>query len=84
MHQQWLHIVQMRMRVFVKRVSTDDNIADLPSRKVMIVHSLVAVSFVALQEFSLLASIGAQEVPPVLLETLSDAETWGVLQERWK
>ena len=33
-HAQWLHVAQLHMRVFIKRVATDDNIADLPSREV--------------------------------------------------
>ena len=32
-HAQWLHAVRSGMRLFVKRVSTHDNIADLPSRE---------------------------------------------------
>ena len=32
-HAQWLHAVRSGMRIFVKRVSTHDNIADLPSRE---------------------------------------------------
>jgi len=33
-HCQWLHAVTEGLEIFVKRVATDDNIADLPSRKV--------------------------------------------------
>jgi hypothetical protein len=39
-HDQWLQVVKLRMDIFVKRVHTDDNVADLPSRKV---HGVVCV-----------------------------------------
>ena len=57
-HAQWFHIVRMRANVFVRRVATDDNVADLPSRR----------------EYGVLRWKGAQEVPPVLaLEYEGDA-----------
>ena len=31
-HEQWLHAALSGIEIFVKRVATDDNIADLPSR----------------------------------------------------
>ena len=34
MHSQWLDIAEAGLEVFVKRVGTDDNIGDLPSRMV--------------------------------------------------
>ena len=33
-HDQWLQAAIAGMQVFIKRVATDDNIADLPSREV--------------------------------------------------
>ena len=33
-HAQWLHIATLHMRVWIKRVATESNIADLPSRQV--------------------------------------------------
>ena len=33
-HEQLLHAIRIGARLFVKRVATDDNIADLPSREV--------------------------------------------------
>ena len=33
-YQQWLQIVNLRISVYIKRVATDVNIADLPSRNV--------------------------------------------------
>ena len=33
-HEQWLHAPLNSVEIFVKRVATDDNIADLPSRSV--------------------------------------------------
>ena len=35
-HEQWLHVAITGMQLFIKRVATDDNIADLPSRRVRI------------------------------------------------
>ena len=40
-HDQWFHAARTGMRLFVKRVATDVNIADLPSREV----GVVAVRF---------------------------------------
>ena len=33
-HAQWLHAAVLGMNIYIKRVDTNDNIADLPSRKV--------------------------------------------------
>ena len=33
-HAQWLHVARLNMSVYIKRVATNDNIADLPSREV--------------------------------------------------
>ena len=33
-HGQWLHIVKNHMQIFVKRVRSEDNVADPPSRGV--------------------------------------------------
>ena len=45
-HTQWFHITRIRAEVFIKRMGTNDNIADLPSRC----------------EFGILRDSGAQEV----------------------
>ncbi len=55
------------MKLFVRRVATDDNLADLPSRL----------------DFKLLKAIGAIEVTPRLAESYMNPETWDVLNERW-
>ena len=67
-HEQWAHAVLNRMHLFVKRVPTDDNIADLPSRL----------------DFKLLKAIGATPVEPVMEESFLESGTWEVLLERWK
>ena len=33
-HEQWLQAAEYGMELFIRRVGTDDNIADLPSREV--------------------------------------------------
>ena len=53
--------------VVVERVSTNDNIADLPSR----------------QEFDLLRAQGAVELRPKLDDVFNENETWSMLQEAW-
>ena len=67
MHSQWLHAAKSRLFLHVVRVATDDNIADLPSRR----------------DFGFLKHIGAIEVPPVLDSVFRRADAWEVLQERW-
>ena len=32
-HAQWMHVAKLRVRLWIQRVATDDNVADLPSRK---------------------------------------------------
>ena len=66
-HEQWLHAVRCKMNLFIKRVATDDNIADLPSR----------------EDFVLLNTERAVRIAPVLSDVYSEAETWAVLLERW-
>ena len=68
MHEQWFYAVLHNMYLFVKRVPTDDNIADLPSRL----------------DFALLEAIGAVSVRPVLAESFLESDTWEILSERWK
>jgi len=55
------------MYLYVMRVATDDNIADLPSRL----------------EFCILNEMGAIMVEPVLLDSCLESSMWEVLQERW-
>ena len=57
-HEQWFQLTRMRTNVFIKRVHTDDNIADLPSRC----------------EFGIFREGPALEVPPSLcIEYQGDA-----------
>ncbi len=67
-HEQWLHAVVNRMHLYVRRVPTDDNVADLPSRL----------------DFALLESVGAELVEPLLAPAYQEDQTWEVLQERWQ
>ena len=67
-HAQWLHIAQLRALVFIKRVATDDNLADLPSRG----------------DFHLLSFMKAVEVSPVTHSFYDDGSAWAELQERWQ
>jgi len=66
-HAQWLHATVNHMYLYIKRVPTDDNIADLPSRR----------------EFTILRDRGAIEVEPALSDEFLKASTWQVLNERW-
>ena len=83
-HQQWLQIVNLRISVYIKRVVTDDNIADLPSRNVCFSRVMVVSLCFALQEFEILKNHGAMEMAPKLGRAYSDVETWAVLAERWR
>ena len=67
-HAQWTHAAEHGISLWVERVSTDDNIADLPSRN----------------EFQVLEQAGAQYVDPVLREQYWELETWSILQQRWR
>ena len=66
-HAQWLHAALNHIHLFIKRVATDDNIADLPSRR----------------EFKILREKGAVEVSPTLSYDFLEASTWQSLNERW-
>ena len=66
-HQQWLLVVRERLRVYVKRVATMDNIVDLPSRG----------------DHKLMHLLKACEMPPVMEESFLDSASWDVLNERW-
>ena len=37
-HAQWLHAAKLRTQLWIQRVATDDNVADLPSRQVTVTH----------------------------------------------
>ena len=67
-HHQWMCAATLQISVFVKRVATDDNLADLPSRK----------------DFGPMTRMGMQEMDPVLVDADLDFESWAGLAERWK
>ena len=58
------------VEVYVRRVTTSNNIADLPSRP-------------SARHDAFMAKIGARRLEPVLPERYVQAETWQVLVERW-
>ncbi len=66
-HAQWLHVAREHMQIWVQRVDTAVNIADLPSRR----------------DLHLLRVMGAVEHKPRLESPYSMPEIWEVLQERW-
>lgn len=66
-HEQWIFAVMERLRVYVKRVSTAENIADLPSRN----------------NFKPLNFTKATEIAPVFLKAFLEENVWDVLNERW-
>ena len=86
-HHQWFHVVRLNASIFVKRVATDDNIADLPSREVAAspwggVQTNVLLLCLRIQEFRTSLKMGALEVEPALaVEYHGDA--WALLQRRW-
>ena len=68
-HEQWLQAARHSMEIFVRRVATKDNIADLPSRP-------------SATNLLMLRAIGAVEVSPVLADPYREDVTWQVLWER--
>ena len=85
-HEQWLHAALNCVEISVKRVATDDNIADLPSRSARNAirrRSHPVVRTFVVQEFQLLRDIGAVEWVPYLKESYEGDKTWEVLRERW-
>ena len=73
------------MQLHVVRVNTDDNIADLPSRKVFVLMYLCLRRYYSSpQDFSLLKMMGAVEVQPKLDGEHLTSQAWEELQERWR
>ena len=73
------------MQVWVKRVSTKDNIADLPSRQVTTVMQVCPSSNILYaQEYDILRAAGAREVSAVLADEFGSESAWDELAERWK
>eukprot|EP00973_Karenia_brevis_P090092 12400970-Karenia_brevis.AAC.1 len=67
-HSHWMHAARLNISIFIKRVASKDNVADLPSRK----------------DFALLKAKGAKELWPVFAEEYLSEQGWDILQERWK
>jgi hypothetical protein len=67
-HTQWTQAAEQGLSLHILRVGTHDNIADLPSR----------------DELTLLLSLGAVPLAPVLRERYWEQKTWEVLHERWR
>ena len=59
-HCLWAQLIKLKTEAFIKRVPTEVNIADLPSR----------------EEYSLLESIGAEWVQPKLDQALCRPDSW--------
>ena len=83
-HAQLFFAVAKKMDLFVVRVATELNVADLPSRQVSRFPRARGLRCQGAQDFALLKRMGAVEVEPVLTPLFKDAETWAVLQERWR
>eukprot|EP00973_Karenia_brevis_P041837 5791564-Karenia_brevis.AAC.1 len=64
-HEQWFQAAVLGIKLYVTRVGTKENIADLPSR----------------MDFAFLRKMGACEYKPVLIEKYEKAETWNILQQ---
>ena len=90
-HAQWLHAAGLGIHMHIKRVATDVNIADLPSRKDRFVcmPCYVVSAFTIdwglclIQDFELLRACGMIQIEPVFRDVYGLASTWEVLQERW-
>ena len=68
-HQQWFEAACLGLELYILRVSTKDNIADVPSREAGVP--------------AILQHIGAQYVEPRFSDESLDAQCWAVLRERW-
>ena len=81
-HNQWLHAAMAQLTIWVKRVDTESNIADLPSRKVALALTAMRVRCLlrANKDFAALRRCGATELQPELWEEM---QSWDELQERW-
>eukprot|EP00973_Karenia_brevis_P044466 6158648-Karenia_brevis.AAC.1 len=65
-HSQWLHIAELQIEVWIQRVGTHDNVADLPSRN----------------DLSVLRAIGATSVEPCLKDIYTKTKSWDLLSWR--
>ena len=66
-HAMWLQLAELKVDVHIVRVSSRDNIADLPSRG----------------EYTFLEYINAVRVERKLDTLYEKEPTWAVLQNRW-
>lgn len=64
-HQLWAHFLQLKMAVLIKRVPTDDNIADLPSRC----------------SYNLLRAVQAEHRMPHLADIYFQPATWAAFAQ---
>ena len=62
-HSIWRRAAALKTALWIERVPTDDNIADLPSR----------------EDYDLLERIGAQWLPPVIDEAFLEPAAWSAL-----
>ena len=87
-HAQWLFAATHGLEIFIKRVATEDNIADLPSREVgsspFLMDPLTHVMFLLSQECDMLLRMGADEWPPKLSAFYNKPRCWRVLPYRWQ
>ena len=60
-------MAEQGLSLYIVRVATHDNIADLPSR----------------DAFEMLRVAGAEELEPILQQEYWSHRTWEVLHERW-
>ena len=84
-HSQWLEIAANSLNIHVRRVATDDNIADLPSRweSATRAHLQNQVYSRCRLELGILRQVGATEVEPKLPSRCESQECWNILHERW-
>ena len=68
-HSQLMFAIRHRMSLFVKRVGTAENIADIPSRE---------------DSRQFMDYIGAKFIDPVIAEGCDTPNSWEVLRERWR
>ena len=66
-HTQWTHVAEQGLSLYVVRVATNDNIADLPSR----------------DAFEMLRVAGEEDLAPILQREYWSPRTREVSHERW-
>ena len=75
-HAQWLRLAELGVDAHIVRVASEDNIADLPSRRDFnLFEALCAAPH---------SSKAAVQMQPVLSEVFQHENCWEELQERWR